>query len=1545
VAQTPAPPKERIKGSKVNPVGSASSEEKAKGIKLSENIVESLKSKVAKFKKENPKKKNVTLDDAKAVMRRGMGAYSTSHRPTITGGKPNSRTAWGFARVNKFLKKAGGEKVKKAYVQDDDLLKMEDGGTTLLAPNGRRSNLTPEQYKLVRTPEFKAWFGDWENDPENASKVVDDNGEPLVVYHGSENIFYEFLNKNSRIVGFYFSDSLFNAKSYGDNIFKVFLSIKHPFILNHNGKKFSDDLQIDVLAQYPDEKPYTAQVSVDIDEVVYMVKYGKRKNSFISVYNHKEYDGVIIKNIIDPALTSGNKILQTTYVSLESNQIKLSDGTNTTFDGSNPDIRYEDGGEVGSFYKWFINWYKGVKDEITMMISVPNQLRPFKEKGSVILEVFEKKNLSVDAKEYLKEILKKADEYGVTIILEPTPRYHKIKDKNHKENITREYLINYYEKFGFESTENHMVRYPKTEMKRGGEIITCENCGWSWKESQTTKKDKYICHKCGFDNKKVQNGYKRGGQINCYDYVVSTHSVKENGYYLQLSEISSLIDPYSQIPKNLSGVMITFNSGVKKDLSVEDTINSIGLVSKLSEHLNISKDSAIVVIGLYKKMAKKINQTTNLKDQSLIVIDRDMIVCSDIKNYKSGGETSKGVKSSVETMGNIDNDPLDSSQDPVGDGEGVFKEGGMLTDEDKKETYSKWKELINMSKSELKKFYDSKEGKEAGITVETASKLGISRGRTSAKWIMKMKDTPVAKWTPEMWEWANKQISFVSRMRGNKGELYDEKGNKTRKHTSLLIWGHNPEKYKTGGELNLEGYYEKGGDLISDLQNIDVSENIIELEEDWSGGVANFGDRSAAFKITKLPEYQDYKNNIENIIKSKYGKLIRVYRLMNQEQFDDWKSGNDIGYVSVSVDKKQAELFKKTPYYLNKKTKLVDFYAPVESVVMRGNTDEKELVLDSSYINMGSYGKGNEYDPQNPNIMYSKGGKLNLEGYYEKGGEGKTCEVIRNGVRQIDSKSIERLTDCVMKLPQTKQFNTDEKGEYTPERKKLHKKIIYDIKKDLTCVQRKEPIAILMGGSPASGKSTFLKKYRPYLLSEEILKVDADEVRSKLPEYKGWNATQTHLETKDIVNLLLSDRNIGIPCAFDLIYDGTMNSTKSYIPLINLLKSLGYKVFIVYIDNVDQDIIKQRALKRYQNSGRFVPLEVIDDFFTKGTAALESLKKKVDGYMVVDGSTSDYKVIERGGMQLPKDRNYSKIGTPIEVTEEEVVREYKKGGQTDFDPDSKNLKGMITHKSGSAGGMLVGKRHSEGGIKAINKSTGQPLEMEGGEVVITRDAVSDDTKREFEGQMMTNREILSKINESGGGVSFADGGDIEECGCTGKKFNYGGKTMTDYEIVNQMKSLYPKDFEKGKKEEMSEHKGTFEKLRRKGLTASQAADLVVAEHLKKKPDYYKNYKEGGVLDVLGKKIPSMPSFIEVGEPVMTPFKGLMNYFYQVKDSLSKKMVYREGGHIRGRKISDLLAYKTYIYDNFGINFSELPVRLQNALTLGNQKMIDDYLKE
>ena len=121
----------------------------------------------------------------------------------------------------------------------------------------------------------------------------------------------------------------------------------------------------------------------------------------------------------------------------------------------------------------------------------------------------------------------------------------------------------------------------------------------------------------------------------------------------------------------------------------------------------------------------------------------------------------------------------------------------------------------------------------------------------------------------------------------------------------------------------------------------------------------------------------------------------------------------------------------------------------------------------------------------------------------------------------------------------------------------------------------------------------------------------------------------------------------------------------------------------------------------------------------------------------------------------------------------------------------------IKHNQGEAGGYLVGRRHSTGGIKAVNKSTGQPLEMEGGEVVITRDAVSDPTKRSFNGKMMTNRQILSEINQSGGGVAFADGGELPDTMHFDgdAEYEYGGDTMCGCDLASKMTAT--KSFEDG----------------------------------------------------------------------------------------------------------------------------------------------------
>lgn len=121
--------------------------------------------------------------------------------------------------------------------------------------------------------------------------------------------------------------------------------------------------------------------------------------------------------------------------------------------------------------------------------------------------------------------------------------------------------------------------------------------------------------------------------------------------------------------------------------------------------------------------------------------------------------------------------------------------------DDQKAKYARWKKLINMSPSELTNFKSKQMGKGSksaskypGLKPKAARQQGISSGVQSANWIIKMKKTPVQQWTPEMWRWCGKQISFVSRMSGSAGALYDENGEPTRKLLSLKIWGHNPSK-------------------------------------------------------------------------------------------------------------------------------------------------------------------------------------------------------------------------------------------------------------------------------------------------------------------------------------------------------------------------------------------------------------------------------------------------------------------------------------------------------------------------------------------------------------------------------------------------------------------------------------------------------------------------------------------------------------------------------------------------------------------------------
>jgi ribosomal protein S18 acetylase RimI-like enzyme len=113
------------------------------------------------------------------------------------------------------------------------LNKNKDGKT--LAPNGNVSNIQNEGLaKKIRTPEFIEWFGDWVNAPQNASKVVDENGEPLVVYHGTAAPITKFDQSKTQDTLFWFTSNLADitegrsgAKST-KHVESLFLNLRNP---------------------------------------------------------------------------------------------------------------------------------------------------------------------------------------------------------------------------------------------------------------------------------------------------------------------------------------------------------------------------------------------------------------------------------------------------------------------------------------------------------------------------------------------------------------------------------------------------------------------------------------------------------------------------------------------------------------------------------------------------------------------------------------------------------------------------------------------------------------------------------------------------------------------------------------------------------------------------------------------------------------------------------------------------------------------------------------------------------------------------------------------------------------------------------------------------------------------------------------------------------------------------------------------------------------------------------------------------------------------
>ena len=248
----------------------------------------------------------------------------------------------------------------------------------LLAPNGKPSKLEPRLHAMVRTPAFKRWFGDWEKhalaanpvgslwSDDKVSKVVDENGEPLVVYHGTvTGGFTEFSmnTQRGRVTASFFAEDPDMARSYSGTrqdidlseggadqyarqqrgIYKVFLNIRNPNEKDFEGANWdgqrvgqyevvegNDSGDFDAERLYDDGgRGYFDDLSDA--EALAEAKGGVVRpaddhydttNGVVKEAIRMGYDGAIIRQVVDNGPADGAYDPGTVYAVLHPNQVK-----------------------------------------------------------------------------------------------------------------------------------------------------------------------------------------------------------------------------------------------------------------------------------------------------------------------------------------------------------------------------------------------------------------------------------------------------------------------------------------------------------------------------------------------------------------------------------------------------------------------------------------------------------------------------------------------------------------------------------------------------------------------------------------------------------------------------------------------------------------------------------------------------------------------------------------------------------------------------------------------------------------------------------------------------------------------------------------------------------------------------------------------------------------------------------------------------------------------------------------------------------------------
>ena len=322
------------------------------------------------------------------------------------------------------------------------------------------SNVNKKINKITQSKQFVRWFGDWQNSPKSASKVVDGNGEPLVVYHQTGNDFTVFDTKHTGAgefdsempTGIFMKPTNSNISLSGNKQMALYANIRNPFIAN--SRKELVDFYIKNIDGYSDaknevkridseykqkfqdemkrenqeyQKLWVARKNGEISEEEYQKavsrdalddlleewhnkvnEASKKAKSLIDDYfRNSNYDGVIVNNDVGSFGRSTK-----TYIAFENTQVKSATNNIGTFDGKNPDIRYAIDDTLND---WLDDLPEGIdyekvveKNPVVAVAKIYNSASKTAESG-----LRQSQNVRLEEKDYLRIADKIMDKYGI----------------------------------------------------------------------------------------------------------------------------------------------------------------------------------------------------------------------------------------------------------------------------------------------------------------------------------------------------------------------------------------------------------------------------------------------------------------------------------------------------------------------------------------------------------------------------------------------------------------------------------------------------------------------------------------------------------------------------------------------------------------------------------------------------------------------------------------------------------------------------------------------------------------------------------------------------------------------------------------------------------------------------------------------------------------------------------------------------------------------------------------------------------------------------